>query len=106
MNEPLPEPLRIADHGLRAATDFPADVEIAIIAHDSRDALPATLQALAAAGCPPDRITVVDIASSDGTAEWLARERPRVRIRRLDRTPAPIPAGTSGSRKRRSRWSC
>jgi GT2 family glycosyltransferase len=88
--------VRIADGGLRTVSDFPADVAVAIVAHDSRDALPATLHALAAARCPPDRITVVDIASTDGTAEWLARDHPRVRTRRLDRNAGPNPGRNIG----------
>ncbi len=75
---------------------FPSDVDVAVVAHDSRDALRPTLEALAAAGCPPDRITVVDIASTDGTAEWLAREHPRVRVRRLDRNEGPNPGRNIG----------
>ncbi len=75
---------------------FPEDVDIAIVAHDNLAALPATLQSLAAAGAPPDRITVVDVASTDGTAEWLRREWPLVRIRRLDRNDGPSPGRNVG----------
>src|SRR4051812_12598330 len=83
--------------GKKNVTDpFPDDVAVAIVAHNSREALPATLDALAAAGCPPDRITVVDVASSDGTAEWLARDRPGVRVRRLDRNDGPNPGRNIG----------
>ncbi len=76
--------------------DFPADVEVAIVAHDNLVPLPATLASLADAGCPPDRITVVDVASADGTGEWLAREWPRVRVRRLDRNDGPSPGRNVG----------
>ncbi len=75
---------------------FPEDVGVAIVAHNSRASLPATLDALAAAGCPPERITIVDVASTDGTADWLARERPAVRVRRLDRNEGPNPARNVG----------
>jgi GT2 family glycosyltransferase len=85
---------------LRPATDdataFPADVEVAVVSHNGRETLPATLDALTAAGCPPDRITIVDIASTDGTADWLRRERPRIRIRRLDRNEGPNPGRNVG----------
>ena len=47
--------------------DFPGDIQVAIVAHDNLGSLPATLQSLAAAGCPLDRVTVVDVASADGT---------------------------------------
>ena len=77
-------------------SEFPADVEVAIVSHNSLEALPATLGALTAAGCPPDRITIVDVASTDGSAEWLAREHPRVRVRRLDRNEGPNPGRNIG----------
>jgi glycosyltransferase involved in cell wall biosynthesis len=73
-------------------TTFPADVDVAIVAYNNLDVLPATLASLDGAGCPPDRITVVDVASTDGTGEWLARERPAVRVRRLTRKRRPAPA--------------
>jgi GT2 family glycosyltransferase len=96
----MTEALRTAEGGLPVAPgvplDFPDDVAVAIVSHNSREALPATLQALAAARCPPDCLTVVDIASSDGTAEWLAREHPRVRVRRLDRNEGPNPGRNVG----------
>jgi len=76
--------------------DWPADVEVAIVAHDSLASLPPTVDALLAADCPPDRITVVDIASTDGTAAWLAREHPRARVRRLDRNEGPNPGRNVG----------
>ena len=52
---------------------FPPDVDVAIVAHNNRDVLPGTLASLADAACPADRITVVDVASTDGTGDWLAR---------------------------------
>jgi GT2 family glycosyltransferase len=75
---------------------FPADTEVAIVAHDNLASLPATIDSLVAAGCPPDRITVVDVASTDGTGEWLGRMWPRVRIRRLDRNDGPSPGRNVG----------
>jgi GT2 family glycosyltransferase len=77
-------------------TTFPADVDVAIVAYNNLDVLPATLASLADAGCPPDRITVVDVASTDGTAEWLGREWPAVRVRRLDRNDGPSPGRNVG----------
>lgn len=76
--------------------DFPADVDVAIVAHDNLLPLPATLASLADAGCPSDRITVVDVASADGTGAWLAREWPRVHVRRLDRNDGPSPGRNVG----------
>src|SRR6266545_6057655 len=77
-------------------SSFPSDVDVAIVAHDSLSVLPATLASLAAAGCPPDRITVVDVKSTDGTGEWLAREWPAVRVRRLDQNDGPSPGRNVG----------
>lgn len=75
---------------------FPDDVDVAIVAHDNLSALPATLASLAAAGCPADRITIVDVASTDGTAVWLAREWPDARVRRLERNDGPSPGRNLG----------
>src|SRR5256885_2199156 len=77
-------------------TPFPLGVDVAIVAHNNLSALPATLASLAEAGCPSDRITVVDVASTDGTGEWLAREWPQVRHRRLDRNDGPSPGRNVG----------
>ena len=79
-----------------AGSRFPEDVDVAIVAHNNLASLPGTLQALFDAGCPPDRITVVDVAGSDGTSEWLAREHRRVRVRRLDLNEGPNPARNIG----------
>ena len=81
---------------LERSDTLPPDVDVAIVAHNNLDVLPATLASLADAGCPADRITVVDVASTDGTGEWLAREWPRVRVRRLDRNDGPSPGRNVG----------
>jgi GT2 family glycosyltransferase len=78
------------------APSFPSDIDVAIVAHNNLSALPATLESLAAAGCPADRITVVDVLSTDGTVDWLAREWPGVRVRRLDRNDGPSPGRNVG----------
>ncbi len=77
-------------------TDFPPGIDVAIVAHNNLTALPATLASLEEAGCPRDRITVVDVASTDGTGEWLAREWPRVRHRRLEKNDGPSPGRNVG----------
>src|ERR1700731_3043030 len=77
-------------------TDFPSDVDVVVVAHNNLAALPVTLASLADAGCPPDRVTVVDVASSDGTPEWLGREWPRVRVRRLNHNAGPSPGRNVG----------
>ncbi len=83
---------------------FPPDVDVAIVAHNNLDVLPGTLASLADAACPADRITVVDVASTDGTADWLAREWPRVRVRRLDRNDGPSPGRNVGIREATRRF--
>jgi GT2 family glycosyltransferase len=75
---------------------FPTDIDVAIVAHNNLGPLPATLASLGAAGCPPECITVVDVASTDGTADWLGREWPRVRVRRLSRNEGPSPGRNVG----------
>ena len=89
--------LETDDRGLEATSPtFPPDVDVAIVAHDNLSVLPLTLTSLAAAGCPQERITLVDVASTDGTGEWLAREWPLVRVRRLDRNEGPSPGRNVG----------
>lgn len=75
---------------------FPEDVEVAIVAHNNLEFLPGTLASLAAAACPPAAITVVDIASTDGTGAWLAAEWPTVRVHRLARNEGPNPGRNVG----------
>ena len=84
-------------------TDFPADIDVAIVAHNNLPVLPAALASLVDAGCPPDRITVVDVASTDGSADWLARDWSAVRVRRLARNDGPSPGrnvGITGASRR------
>jgi len=78
---------------------FPADVGVAIVAHNSRDKLGHTLASLEAAGCPRTRILIVDVASDDGTREWILREHPEIRIERLDRNDGPNPGRNFGIRQ-------
>lgn len=82
--------------GLSLGAGWPEDVDVAIVAHDNLAALPQTVGSLLDAGCPPDAITLVDVASTDGTAEWLSREHPRIRRRRLDRNDGPSPGRNVG----------
>lgn len=77
-------------------SEFPADVDVAIVCHNNLAVLPGALESLVAGRCPPNRIMVVDIASTDGTGEWLAREWPTVRVRRLSRNEGPSPGRNVG----------
>jgi len=75
---------------------WPEDVDVAIVAHNNLPALPLAIDSLVEGGCPADRVTVVDVASTDGTGEWLLREHPAVRVRRLDRNDGPSPGRNVG----------
>jgi GT2 family glycosyltransferase len=76
--------------------DFPTDVAVAIVSHDNLGPLPKTLASLAAAGCPPTQIAVVDVASTDGTGDWLRANWPQVVQHRLDRNDGPSPGRNVG----------
>ena len=71
---------------------FPADVSVAIVAHNAIKTLPATLESLRAAGCPETQMTLVDVASTDGSREQITRTFHGLRIRRLDVNKGPSPA--------------
>jgi hypothetical protein len=77
-------------------TTFPADVCVAIVAHDNRDKLAATFASLDAAHCPRGAIRLVDVASTDGTADWVKSAYPGVLIERLDRNDGPSPGRNVG----------
>jgi GT2 family glycosyltransferase len=78
---------------------FPDDVGVAIVCHNNRATLGATLTSLAEAGCPPDRVLIADAASTDGTLEWLRATCPDVRIRALPRNDGPNPGRNVGIRE-------
>ena len=84
--------------------ELPADVSVAIVAHNAATTLPETLVSLRDAGCPETRITVVDVASTDGTAAFLEREAPGVRYRRLEDNRGPSPGRNAGIRECSTRW--
>lgn len=85
-------------------TDFPIDVEVAIVAHNNLETLKATLQSVADAGCPQERIILVDVASTDDTAAYMAREWPRARMIRLAKNDGPSPGRNVGIRETRTRF--
>jgi GT2 family glycosyltransferase len=68
---------------------FPSDVGVVIVCHNNRDKLERTMGSLEEAGCPQPAILAVDVASTDGTVEWLRHEYPHVRIERLERNDGP-----------------
>jgi GT2 family glycosyltransferase len=82
-----------------ALEPFPPDVGVAIVCHNTRDKLEQALLSLMAAGCPRTAIRVVDIASTDGTAEWLRRMYPEVHVETLARNDGPSPGRNVGIQK-------
>jgi len=68
------------------------DVDVAVVSHNGRQTLPRVLACLASAGAPPDRISLYDIASTDDTRPWLAREWPAVRVFAMATNDGPNPA--------------
>lgn len=77
-------------------TPFPADVAVAIVAHNNRDKLGATLRSLETAGCAQTAIRIVDVASTDGTGDWIRAEFPSVQVERLARNDGPSPGRNVG----------
>jgi GT2 family glycosyltransferase len=73
-------------------SDFPTDVDIAVVSHNGRSTLPRVLECLSACGAPLERLTVYDIGSTDDTAGWLAADWPAVTLRRLQHNVGPNPA--------------
>ena len=73
------------------AEPFPDDVSVAVVAHNADRTLWTTIEAVLAAGCPPSRITIVDVATTDGSVEAAIRRAPPLRHRRLDVNRGPNP---------------
>ncbi len=59
-------------------------ISVVIVGYNSREWLPGCLESLRAQTHPPHEVILVDNASSDGSAEWLAHYAPEVRLLRLD----------------------
>ena len=78
---------------------FPEDVGVAVVCYNNREKLGATLASLEAAGCPPDRILVVDGASTDGTSAWLRDAYHGIRVRTLEKNAGPNPGRNVGIRE-------
>ena len=78
---------------------FPDDVGVSIVCHNNRDKLIGTLASLAAGGCPPSSILIVDVASTDGTVDWLRREYPEITVRTLATNDGPSPGRNVGIRE-------
>ena len=78
---------------------FPDDVGVSIVCHNNRDKLTETLASLAAGGCPRSSILIVDVASTDGTVDWLRREYPEITVRTLPTNDGPSPGRNVGIRE-------
>ncbi len=78
--------------------DFPPDVDVVIVAHNNVATLASTIESLQVAGCPIATVTVVDIASTDGTETMLASAWPTIKRIRLARNDGPCPARNAGIR--------
>jgi hypothetical protein len=78
---------------------FPADVDVAIVAHNARATLGETLDSLWRAGCPPGQVIVVDVASTDGLSRWLLENWSDIRQYRLERNLGPSPGRNVGLMK-------
>jgi len=75
-------------------SSFPDDVCIGIVSYNGRikDYLPKCITANLAAGCPPTRIFVADVASDDDTLDWLKANHPDVHVLPLAENRGPNPA--------------
>jgi GT2 family glycosyltransferase len=74
------------------SSSLPDDVDVAVVSHNGRKTLPDVLAALAAAGVPNTRMTLYDIASTDGTADWIRAEYAGITVTTLERNDGPNPA--------------
>ncbi len=74
------------------ANPFPVDVSAAIVTHNAMRTIQVCMQGLDDAGCPHDRITVYDVASTDQTRDWLAQHYPDVPLYCLEENNGPNPA--------------
>lgn len=83
---------------------FPADVTVAIVAHNAVCHLPDVVGALRAAGCADARMVVVDVASTDGLRDWVQANAPGADYVRLDRNDGPSPGRNVGIRHASSRY--
>jgi GT2 family glycosyltransferase len=80
------------------------DVTVAVVSHNGRVTLPRVLACLAAAGVPPARMTLYDIASTDNTTAWLSAAWPAVRLVRLPTNEGPNPARNQALADASSPW--
>lgn len=80
-----------ARHESLARRPFPGDTTVAIVAHNAAATLPGVIASVMNAGCPPDQILVVDIASTDDGVDALLQLVPDLHVRRLEVNRGPGP---------------
>jgi GT2 family glycosyltransferase len=85
-----------SEKALKLEQIFPEDVTVAIVSYNSGKRLAGVLVALVKAGCPLDRIMVIDNASTDGCEGWDAGEFPGIRLVYLPENRGPNPARNVG----------
>ena len=73
------------------ADTFPVDVSVAIVAHNAEQTLRQAVDSVLASRCPSDRITIIDVASTDGAPDRVAAAVFGLRLRRLDVNLGPSP---------------
>lgn len=79
---------------LERSTDRPAPVGVVagIVSHNGREKVLDTIKALVRQNRPPRRILLIDVASTDGTADLVAAHFPNIEIVRLAENRGPNPA--------------
>ncbi len=82
----------------------PPRTSIVIASHDGRRHLERCLPAVAQTTSGATEVVVVDDASSDGTADWLAAAHPEVRVLRHDRNRGFGAANRTGAEAARGRF--
>ena len=83
---------------------FPSDVTVVIVAHNAAKTLTQTVRAVLETGCPPSRLIIVDVASTDGAPADMARQTPGIRVQRLDTNHGPSPGRNAGMRAADTRF--
>jgi GT2 family glycosyltransferase len=83
----------------RPGQAFPSDITVAIVTHNSASRLPEVLGGVAATGCPPSQVLLVDVASEDDAIERALAECPGLRVRRMTRNEGPNPARNEALRQ-------
>ena len=81
------------------AEPFPADVSVVVVAHNAAATLPHTVASVLEAGCPPELILLVDVASTDGGPAHLARDIPGIQLTRLETNLGPSRGRNVGVRQ-------